>query len=73
MLLGTITPGESIKNINGFCSILNPLIPFVVATDAVDFAAPVLFYKSEIILTWFIILLLPTLGIPQIANHNPTF
>ncbi len=51
ILLGTITPGESIKNISGFCNILNPLTPFVVATEAVAFAAPVLFYKSEIILT----------------------
>ena len=72
-MLGTITPGESIKYIKGFCKILNPLTPFVVATEAVALAAPDLFYKSDIILIWLMILLLPTFGIPQIANHKPTF
>ncbi len=73
MLLGTITPGESIRNIKGFWRILNPLTPFVVATDAVAFAAPVLFFKSDIMRTWLIIELFPTFGIPHIASHNPTF
>jgi hypothetical protein len=49
ILLGIITPGESIRNIKGFCNILNPFILFVVATDAVALAAPDLFYKSDII------------------------
>lgn len=50
ILLGIITPGESMRNIKGFCNILNPFMPFVVATDAVALAAPDLFYKSDIIL-----------------------
>jgi hypothetical protein len=73
MLLGTITPGVSTKNIRGFCSILKPFNPFVVATEAVALAAPRLFYKSDIILTWLIIELFPTFGIPHIASHSPTF
>jgi hypothetical protein len=34
ILLGIMTPGESIKNINGFCNILKPFTPFVVQTEA---------------------------------------
>lgn len=41
--LGTETPGESIKYIKGFSKILNPLVPFVVQTEAVTLLAVLLF------------------------------
>ena len=43
MLLGIETPGESIKNIKGFYKILNPLVPFVVHTEAVTLLTFLLF------------------------------
>jgi hypothetical protein len=73
ILLGTITPGESTRNIKGFWRILNPANDLVVATEAVDLAAPFLFYKSEIILIWLIIELFPTFGMPHIPSQSPTF
>ena len=62
--LGTDTPGESIMNIKGFCNILNPFVPFVVQTEAVTFDVDLLFSKSEIDLSWFMMEDLPILGIP---------
>jgi hypothetical protein len=72
MLLGIITPGVSIKNIRGLLSILNPLSPRVVATEAEVLAAAVLFYKSEMLLIWLMMEDLPTLGMPQAMSHSPT-
>lgn len=45
--LGIITPGVSIKNINGLLSILKPPMPLVVQTEAVALAVALLFSRSE--------------------------
>jgi len=73
MELGIITPGVSIRNIKGLFNILKPFMPLVVQTAGVDFAVALLFSRSDIPLSWLIIDDLPTLGVPQVINHSPTW
>lgn len=70
--LGIITPGVSSRNMRGLLSILKPLSPLVVQTEAVALAAALLFSRSDILLIWLMIDDFPTFGVPQAIIHNPT-
>lgn len=72
-MLGSITPGESIRNAKGSSQILIPVTDFVVQGKGVYFANALrLLNLGVVYLNWLMRVDFPTLGIPQIISHNPT-